>query len=281
MGISVTERDEHYRILYRHTTGREMIGIPVIDLEIPQLTVSLPTFSIDRVQVTNARYRRCVQAGFCRPPDLTGTGLPEDYAENASYDDYPALASWEDANAYCQWVGKRLPTEAEWEKAARGTDGRTFPWGEEWDERRVAMTPEPVGRHPEGASPYGVLDMIGNFWEWTQDRFTLYPGNPIQFPPWITGGVEHRTVRGGYPVPYGGGMGSTTTTRNARHPREVAGFRCVKGPPPAGPAEVIVEYQPVLLPIPTPEQVDLRGMVYIPAGEFVMGASEEWITDEL
>ena len=73
-------------------------------------------------------------------------------------------------------------------------------------------------------------------------------------------------------------MGSTTTTRNARHPREVAGFRCVEGPPPAGLAEVIVEYQPVVLPIPTPERVDLSGMVYVPAGEFIMGSSEKWVS---
>ena len=160
MGIDVAEMDEHYRLWWRHATGREVPGPPVLDLAIPQMTVSLPPFSIDRVQVTNARYRRCVQAGFCRPPDLVGTGLPEDYTENSAYDDYPALASWEDANAYCQWVGKRLPTEAEWEKAARGTDGRTFPWGEEWDERRVAMTPEPVGRHPEGGDGSKSVDTL-------------------------------------------------------------------------------------------------------------------------
>ena len=144
-------------------------------------TVDLPTFYIDRLPVTRGEYKRCIEAGGC--PETT-----ERLAKPSSVpsDDHPALVSYEEAEAYCRWVGKRLPTENEWEKAARGDDGRIYPWGNElptrpranycdeecgypWRDENVNdgyHITSPVGAFPAGASLYGVLDMAGNVKQW-------------------------------------------------------------------------------------------------------------------
>ena len=142
--------------------------------EKPQHTVYLDAFWIDRVEVTNAMYARCVEAGACKTP--TAYGNPSTNYLKAGLENYPVVfVSWSDAQAYCQWAGGRLPTEAEWEKAARGTDGRIYPWGNEPPNAQrcnfaqehggpdAPANPEtPVGAYPAGASPYGALDMAGN-----------------------------------------------------------------------------------------------------------------------
>jgi len=262
--------------------------------EVPHLLLYLPAFSIDQLEVTNARYRRCAEAGVCPPlspplrylcPYPTHQECDE-YITSPAYDHYPAIVNGLAARTYCQWVGKRLPTEAEWEKAARGTDSRYYPWGNEWDESRIALKLEPVGSHPEGASPYGVLDMVGNAVEWTGSRYALYPGiaplwpnAPYIFAPQLE--QELWTMRGGgvtscyssRPVEW------RLTVRCAEDPfQEVAGFRCVKGPPPLPLETAVVR---ILEPSPTPVSTlvltpnpDLRDAVYIPAGEFVMGTDE-------
>jgi formylglycine-generating enzyme required for sulfatase activity len=141
--------------------------------ERPATRVFVGAFAIDRVEVTNARFRGCVEAGACTRP-IAGA-----WAERAAGDLPVSLVSWAQATAYCRWVGKRLPTEAEWEKAARGRDGRRYPWGDAFapDRANLGYThgPVAVGRHPAGASPYGVLDMAGNVWEWTSSLYRPYP----------------------------------------------------------------------------------------------------------
>ncbi len=139
--------------------------------ERPAHRVSLDAFSIDRLEVTNEAYAACVAARRCRPAKR--------FDRDAERPRRPVVGvSWSDAEAYCSWAGGRLPTEAEWEKAARGTDGRRYPWGDAPEPdlqhavfgslQRVAAE---VGGRPAGASPYGALDMAGNVWEWVRDVY--------------------------------------------------------------------------------------------------------------
>jgi formylglycine-generating enzyme required for sulfatase activity len=146
--------------------------------ERPIRRVHLPTFYIDRTEVTREEYAECVAAAACPPR----SGLESSGARAR----LPVTeVSWDDAATYCRFVGARLPTEAEWEKAARGTDGRVYPWGDELDcsrgnfgnfegEGRCPTNPgrpSPVGSFVAGASPYGALDLAGNVWEWVADTY--------------------------------------------------------------------------------------------------------------
>ncbi len=144
--------------------------------EKPASRIFIPVFSIDKFEVTHARYRRCVEAGACTRP----VGRAYD---DSTWDNHPVtVISWQQAVAYCRWAGKRLPTEAEWEKAARGTDGRRYPWGKRFDADRAnagyTAGTTAVGRYPLGASPYGAMDMAGNVWEWTSSLYEPYPYDP-------------------------------------------------------------------------------------------------------
>ena len=146
------------------------------DNEKPATKVFVGAFLIDKVEVTNTRYLRCIEAEVCTRP--VGRGYDE-----ATKADLPVtIVSWQQASAYCRWAGKRLPTEAEWEKAARGTDGRRYPWGNRFEVERAnvgyTVGTIAVGSYPLGASPYGVLDMAGNVWEWTSSLYTSLPYDP-------------------------------------------------------------------------------------------------------
>lgn len=179
--------------------GPFLMGSDEFDLEGPPRTVDLPAFWIDRYPVTCAQYAEFTGAtGHPVPPDWPG-GRPVPGRE-----DHPVeRVSWHDARAYAAWAGLRLPTEAEWEKAARGTDGRRFPWGAEFDERHcivwdhamvLDVTTMPVTSHPSGASPYGCEQLGGNVEEWVEDELLPYPGSSHRSPS-AAGGL--RVVRGG------------------------------------------------------------------------------------
>jgi formylglycine-generating enzyme required for sulfatase activity len=168
----------------------------------PIHTVSLADYYMDVYEVTNERYGACVTAGVCIEP----TGISRssdtrlDYYGNPQYDNYPVVfVNWDKAKTYCEWRGARLPGEAEWEKAARGPDGRTYPWGEGYEHnlanyQSAARDTTQVGSYPAGASPYGLYDMAGNVWEWTADLFAVYPGgDPLA----ASYGLSRRVARGG------------------------------------------------------------------------------------
>ena len=192
--------------------GAEMILIPAGefimgspegeggDNEHPQHTMFLDAFYIDKYEVTNAQYKQFM--------DARGRKAPK-YWDDGKYNqpNQPVVGvTWHDAVAYAKWAGKRLPTEAEWEKAARGTDGRKYPWGNEWDSSKCNSGFDgdgykgiaPVGNFHDGASPYGVMNMAGNVWEWVADWYDedYYSRSPQQNPKGPDSGSS-RVLRGG------------------------------------------------------------------------------------
>ncbi len=178
--------------------------------EFPQHTVNLDAFWIDQTEVTNKMYRLCISAGACTKP-VRGP-RPEtagNFYNDSEYADFPVVdVTWDQASAYCKWAGRTLPTEAQWEKAARGPDGQIYPWGiispnkdlvnlkanEFWT---FGVTKK-VGSYPAGASPYGALDLTGNASEWVADWYAAdyYQISPQANPTGLAYGEEH-VVRGG------------------------------------------------------------------------------------
>ncbi|MFN8466645.1 MAG: bifunctional serine/threonine-protein kinase/formylglycine-generating enzyme family protein [Caldilineaceae bacterium] len=167
--------------------------------EQPVHPVMLDSFWIMQTEVTNGEYRRCVEAGACAAPR-------GDRWNDPAFATYPVVrVTWEDANRYAAWAGGRLPTEAEWEKAARGTNGGAYPWGDDIPDASLLNfiesskgAPQPVGSYPAGASPYGVLDLAGNVEEWVADWYQpdYYSQLPADNPPGPETGVL-RGLRGG------------------------------------------------------------------------------------
>ncbi len=168
----------------------------------PAHEVDVPAFKIDRFEVTNADYAAFADAtGYQTYAEKEGSAKNwRDFAGDGKENHPVVKVIWEDAKAYCEWLGKRLPTEVEWEKAARGTDARTFPWGNEWDPTKANVKETglrgtaAVGSFSAGASPYGAEDMSGNVWEWTDSWYQAYPGNTANDPYY---GEQCRSTRGG------------------------------------------------------------------------------------
>ncbi len=178
--------------------------------EEPDRQVSMHAFWMDKVEVTVGMYKLCVEAGACEPPKDFTSNSHQDYFNSGKYDNYPVVnVTWGDAKAYCEWAGRRLPTEAEWEYAARGADFRTYPWGDQRPDaslanfNRLANDTTAVGTYPAGASPFGILDMAGNVWEWVNDYYdpNYYQLAGNQSPPGpvapAAGQGQRRVIRGG------------------------------------------------------------------------------------
>ena len=198
--------------------------------EFPVHQVYVGAFWIDRTEVTNAMYNLCISADACTPPAGTMFYSEQEYAN------HPIVGvSWDQAQVYCGWASRRLPSEAEWEKAARGTDGRIYPWGnsdpmgELVNFNHLVNETSPVGDYPEGSSPYGALDMAGNAWEWTYDGYdagyySISPEqNPISESP-----VNRRVLRGGNWDSSADGIRSANRFWAFPGRNDTDGFRCAK-----------------------------------------------------
>jgi len=165
--------------------GEFTMGSDLDPAQMPVHKVYLDAFYIDKYEVTNQAYQMCVDAGICKQQIYKSSATHKEYYENPEFSNFPVISiNWETANSFCQWRGARLPTEAEWEKAARGTDARMYPWGNEFgcNYANMVIQGEPcigdttaVGSHEKDISPYGVYDMGGNVGEWTSSIMFPYP----------------------------------------------------------------------------------------------------------
>lgn len=240
--VTISANPQGYDEYWRTGDGAMMVRIPAGEFlmgsdkprapedEKPQHRVTLSEFLIDKTEVTWRQYRKFAEATGRTIGRVPVWGTP---------DHYPAsFILYEEAQAFCEWTGSRLPTEAEWEKAARGTDGRYYPWGDTWDPTRCNSIsggmhqPEPVGSYGSCLSPYGVLDMTGSMWEWCADRYAddYYSRSPSHDPAGAETG--HRYVmRGGAWMSQPNWLRTTyrfkasPTSRNSDH-----GFRCARSP---------------------------------------------------
>jgi formylglycine-generating enzyme required for sulfatase activity len=190
--------------------GEFVMGSNDHDDEKPPHTVYLDAFWMDKFEVTNALYKKCVDAGKCATPSERKSNTRATYYGTSPFDNFPVIyVSWNDARAFCAWAGKRLPTEAEWEKSARGpatsaNNPRIFPWGNAFDKTLLNSAEggkrdtTAIGSYPTGASLYGALDLAGNVWEWTADWYdaTYYKTSPTRNPRNDAAG-QQRVLRGG------------------------------------------------------------------------------------
>ncbi len=202
--------------------------------ETPPHVLNLPAFYMDKTEVTNAMFARFLAEAGGDPPLNWGGASPPAKTEN-----FPVTnVTWFEAMRYAAWAGKRLPTESEWEKAARGADGRRFPWGnaDAFEVRNIdsAEGVHPVGQTPRGASPYGCLDMAGNVWEWVADWYQAYPGTTARSSHF---GRHFKVLRGGGAIHFYGVENSPRCSMRGRlvpyGDYDAVGFRCALDVDPA------------------------------------------------
>lgn len=226
--------------------------------ESPIHEIFLTSYWIDETEVTNAMYELCVDSGACTPP------INQEFYGKSKYSDYPVVyVSWDDAKIYCEWAGRRLPTEAEWEKAARGTNGQIYPWGDESDCKKANYNScfgsiRNVGIDVYSPSPYGAFDMAGNAWEWVADWYSdnYYKTSPYENPPGPSSGTN-RSLRGGSFE----SISSTIRTAERSYgapdaPKEKYGFRCAT-------SSVESNYQGEII-LPTATSTDIPTATFSP-----------------
>jgi formylglycine-generating enzyme required for sulfatase activity len=217
--------------------GEFMMGSPTGDSdEQPAHKVYVDSFSMDKYEVTVGQYAAFLQAKGIDPPSDWKTMNRSEHQKRPV-----ANVDWADAFAFCKWAGKRLPTEAEWEKAARGTDDRLYPWGNDpptplhanfgksdWSNHGVLA---PIGSFESGKSPYGIYDMAGNVWEWVNDwyDYNYYKASPSQNPTGPSSGGT-KVIRGGAWNSNPRAMRSSNRSLTSPTDQGLTGFRCAKTP---------------------------------------------------
>ena len=206
------------------------------DDEAPEYIESVEKFYIDRYEVTNTEYKKFT---YDTKRDTPYHWRPNEKIPKNKKNHPVIYVNWHDANAYCKWKGKRLPSEQEWEKAARGETGNIYPWGNAWaidksnHPYKGSTGTEPVGSYPNGKSPYGLHDMSGNVWEWVDSFYLPHPGNDINRGEY---GRDKRVLKGGSwfdCLSYGCGLSAPTFNRSFFTPEvknNSFGFRCAKSP---------------------------------------------------
>jgi formylglycine-generating enzyme required for sulfatase activity len=216
--------------------GNFMMGESGNSDEKPIHQVYLGSFYMDKYEVTNALYKACVDAGGCTLPEQMMSYTRSSYYGTSEFENHPVIyVSWNNAIAYCQWRGANLPTEAQWEKAARGTDGRTYPWGEGIDCDKANYSnckgdTASVGNYESGKSPYGIYDMAGNVLEWVKDWYDgLYYQSSLSSNPMGPDSGRYRVLRGGSWDSADVDVRSANRSLNAPYDMNyLIGFRCAR-----------------------------------------------------